>query len=230
VKRLWSAVPWVLLAAALGVGGWIGWDAWQSAREANREAAAAPTTTMAPPATTTTAPPTTVPPITSTTTSTTTTTAPPATTTTSALPEGWEDSCDLVVASLIDQGYAVMGEIGTLTAAADNARAGAGTWDTVAEIAGAWVIPRVETLLASVDQVLLADPGVVATIAAEAFRSTALPLRAQAERLLNSVLPPGMGAPDQAAWDDWWRTWSNSVQDLNDVLSRAPQMAYNCPD
>jgi len=230
VKRVWPVIPWVLLAAALGVGGWIGWDAWQSAQEANREAATAPTTTAAP--VTTTTPPTTVPPTTSssTTTSTTTTTAPPTTTSTSALPEGWEDSCDLLVASLIDQGYDAMREIGTLTAAADNARSGAGTWDTVAEIAGAWVIPRLETLLASVDEVLLADPGVVAVIAAEAFRTAALPLRAQAERLLNSVLPAGMGAPDQAAWDDWWRTWSNSVQDLNDVLSRAPQMGYNCPN
>jgi hypothetical protein len=37
-------------------------------------------------------------------------------------------------------------------------------------------------------------------------------------------------APDPAAWDAWWSTWSEVVQAFNIVLSRAPHMAYNCPN
>ena len=48
VRRFIAAIPWVLLGAALGVAGWIGWDAWQAADQTDAAATTAPTTTAAP--------------------------------------------------------------------------------------------------------------------------------------------------------------------------------------
>jgi hypothetical protein len=218
MRRVAAALPWVLLAGALGLGGWIAVDAIGSAREAGR--------TSDPRAPTTTLPPTT----TTTTTTRTTTTTLPITTSSTLHPSGWYDSCENVVAELTAEGFEVSHQAAALTQAVQSARAGATTWADVADTVDGWLIPALETLNASATEVIDADPDAVSVIAARAFQEPARSLQQQAEELVGTIIDPVTGQLDEAAWTQWWDGWSQSVQGLADLLGRAPAMAYNCPD
>jgi hypothetical protein len=211
-----TALPWVLLAGALGLGGWIAVDVIGSAREAGRTSDPG-------------APSTTLPPMTTTTSRTTTTTLP--TTTSSTLhPPGWHHSCENVVAELTAEGFSASHQAAALTQAVQSAQAEATTWADVANTVEGWLLPALDTLNASATEVIDADPDTVSVIDARAFQEGALALRQQAEELVSTIIDPVTGQLDEAAWTQWWDGWSQSVQGLADLLGRAPAMAYNCPD
>lgn len=202
MRRVLAALPWLLLTAALGVGGWIAWDLvgpkWGTL---DLDGEAAGTTTI-------------------TTTTTTTTTLPP----------GLLESCEASIGMLIDEGYAVMQEVGAVTRAVDEVEAGTGSWVGVAETARVWLIPRLEGLRGLADQVLAADPDTVSRITATAFRDAAIPLLEHAGNLVGRVVDPVSGQVDEASWAAWWHYWLDRVQDLIALLDRAPASAGNCPD
>lgn len=152
------------------------------------------------------------------------------TTSTTVRPADWYESCYNTIGELTDAGYAAMRQIGALTVAADDARSGTASWAAVAEVARTRIIPYLGDVIALAVEVIAADPDTVSTLAATAFQNAAEPLADQAEGLLSDVLAPDGGPVDEAAWAAWWAIWVDSVQDLNDLLSRAPQIAFNCSD
>ncbi|MCU0281526.1 MAG: hypothetical protein MUE66_06835 [Acidimicrobiia bacterium] len=151
-------------------------------------------------------------------------------TTTTVRPSDWFESCYGTIGVLIDEGYAAMSRVGSLTVAVEKAEGLTGTWRAVADVAQAWLIPSLEEVLGSSEEVIAAEPDTVSVLAAEAVRGAVIPLLAQARYLVTSVIDYPGSRVDPAIWDAWWAEWFDQVQDLNDVLSRAPQMAYNCSD
>ncbi|MBS1195563.1 MAG: hypothetical protein H6R33_283 [Actinobacteria bacterium] len=153
----------------------------------------------------------------------------PGTTTTFPRAAGWYDSCEAVVNGLIDESLAMLRETAAVSRAVEAAQAGTDPWALVGHAARTWLVPRLDALVASADEVIAANPDIVSTIAANAFREAALPLRNQAVHLAGSVSPyPGGAVPE--GWALWWAGWERSIQSFNDVLSRAPATAYNCSD
>ncbi len=152
------------------------------------------------------------------------------TTTTTVRPPDWFESCYGTIGVLIDEGYAAMRQVGSLTEVVEKAEALTGTWRTVADVAQAWLIPSLEEVLGSAEEVIAAEADTVSTLAAEAIRGAVIPLLTQARYLVASVIDYEGSRVDAGAWEVWWADWSQQVQELNDVLSRLPQMTYNCPD
>jgi hypothetical protein len=152
------------------------------------------------------------------------------TTTTTVRPPDWFESCYGTIGVLIDEGYAAMRQVGSLTVVVEKAEALTGTWRTVADVAQAWLIPSLEQVLGSAEEVIAAEADTVSTLAAEAVRGAVIPLLAQARHLVTSVIDYEGSRVDAGAWEVWWAEWSQQVQELNDVLSRLPQMTYNCSD
>jgi len=48
--------------------------------------------------------------------------------------------------------------------------------------------------------------------------------------LVSEVIDPNTDEVDTEAWPAWWATWSQSVQQMTDLLTRAPANANSCPD
>lgn len=151
-------------------------------------------------------------------------------TTTTIRPSDWFESCYGTIGVLIDEGYAAMRQVGSLTVVVEKAEALTGTWRTVADVAQEWLIPGLEEVLVSAEEVIAAEPDTVSTLAAEAVRGAVIPLLTQARYLVTSVIDYEGSRVDAGAWEVWWTDWSEQVQGLNDVLSRMPQMTYNCSD
>jgi hypothetical protein len=156
------------------------------------------------------------------------------TTSTSALtttrPADWVESCEIVMETLMDGGWAISGEAGDLRQAADDALAGVHSWYGAVDIAEDRLIPRLQGLIDSAEQVLAGEPDTVSRIGATAFRNAATPLLAQARDLVTSVIDPETVQVNQGAWTAWWADWSGSLQQLTNVLGRSLESARNCPD
>ncbi len=150
--------------------------------------------------------------------------------TTTTLPADWYQSCEKALGVLIEDAHTAMREVGALTRASENAQAGTDPWTGVADRARTWLIPALEELQASAETVLAADPDTVSQVAATWFRDAATALLDQAEDLVARVIDPDSGIVDAAVWDAWWDVWSQTIQDFNDLLSRAPATARSCPD
>jgi len=156
----------------------------------------------------------------------TTSTAAPTTT----RPPDWVESCEVVMETLTDQGWAISGEAGDFRQAADDALAGIHSWYGAAAIAEDRLIPLLQGLIDSAEQVLAADPDTVSRIYGEAFRDAATPLLAKAQDLVTRVIDPETMLVDQSAWTAWWAAWPGSLQQLTNVLGRSLESVRNCPD
>ena len=135
-----------------------------------------------------------------------------------------------MVNGLIDESLAMLREVAAVNRAVEAARAGTDPWAVVGHTARTWLVPRLDALVASADEVIAANPDVVSTIAANAFRDAALPLRNQAVHLVGREVSPYPGAAEPDGWALWWDAWEDSIQTFNNALSRAPATAYNCSD
>ena len=86
-------------------------------------------------------------------------------------------------------------------------------------------------MLGSAEEVIAAEADTVSVLAAEAIRGAAIPLLTQARYLVASVIDyEGQPGGRRRLGGVVGRTGSEQVQELNDVLSRPPQMTCNCPD
>jgi hypothetical protein len=206
MRRLLSALPYLFLVAAVGIGGWLAWDLLGP--ETGTPDPDAGTGTIDLDAGTTT-------------------TAPSPTTT---RPADWVESCEVVLETLQDEGWAVAGKAGDLRRLAEEARAGNRSWYGTVVFTENEMIPRPESLLGTADEVLASDPETVSRIYAEAFRDAAAPLLIQARDLITSVIDPETGLVQEAVWTGWWAEWTASLEELNLVLDRAPASVQNCPD
>lgn len=149
---------------------------------------------------------------------------------TTTRPVDWVESCEAVMETLMDEGWAISEEAGDLRQATDDAQAGIHSWYGAVDIAEDRLIPRLQGLIDSAEQVLAADPDTVSRIGATAFRDAATPLLAQAQDLVTSVIDPETAEVDEDAWMAWWAEWPQSLQQLTNVLGRSLGSARNCPD
>ena len=150
--------------------------------------------------------------------------------TTTTRPADWVTSCEAVMETLMDEGWAISQEAGELRQAAADAQEGVHSWYRAVDIAEDRLIPRLQGLIDSAEQVLAADPDTVSRIGATAFRDAAIPLLAQAQDLITSVVDPETVEVDEGAWMAWWAEWPQSLQQLTNVLGRSLESARNCPD
>jgi hypothetical protein len=148
---------------------------------------------------------------------------------TSTRPADWVESCEVVMATLMDGGWAISEEAAGLHQATADAQAGVHSWYGAVDIAEDRLIPRLQELIDSAEQVLATDPDTVSRVYAAAFRDAATPLLAQAQDLITSVIDPETVQVNQSAWTAWWADWSDSLQQLTNVLGRSLESARNCP-
>lgn len=206
MRRFLTTLPYLFLVAALGIGGWLAWDILKPETGTPHSDAGGMTIDLD---------------------AGTTTTAPAPTTT---RPADWVDSCEVILATLQDEGWALAAEAGDLHRLAEDAREGTRSWYGVRGFTESTLIPRLEALLGATGEVLASDPDTVSRIYAEAFRDATTPLLRQARDLVTSVIDPQTGLVGEAAWTGWWEGWTASLGELNLVMGRAPASVQNCPD